>query len=180
MFTIVDTLDKLQQAQKTLSKTDIIACNLEAEGLDTKKSAIQGIGFGTDTDTFFIPYPNNLDRDEVVKILTELFEKQVIFHHAKFDMQLLLENNFPVPKKIHDTMIMSWLIDENSQHGLKPLTKVILGKETKNWKDLNREIDLFVTQEEIMKELAEYCCKMWQILFFFISISSLNLNQQEP
>lgn len=159
MFTIIDSLDKLQQARKALSKTDIIACDLEAEGLDTKKSAIQGIGFGTDTDTFFIPYPNNLDHEEVVKILTEIFEKQVIFHHAKFDMQLLLENKFPVPKRIHDTMIMSWLIDENSQHGLKPLSKVILGKEPKNWKDLNKSIDLFVTQEEIMSELAEYCCE---------------------
>lgn len=159
MFTIIDSIEKLQQARKTLSTTDIIACDLEAEGLDTKKSAIQGIGFGTDKDTFFIPYPNGLVHEDIVAILTDIFEKQVIFHNAKFDLQLLLENNFPAPKRIHDTMIMSWLIDENSQHGLKPLSKVILGKEPKSWKDLNKSIDLFITQEDIMQELAEYCCE---------------------
>lgn len=159
MFTIVDDLKGLLEAEKTLSKNDVIACDLEADGLDTKTSAIQGIGFGTDKNSFFIPYPNGIDYKDVVIFLTKLFEKSVIFHNAKYDMQLLLENKLPVPAKFHDTMIMSWLIDENSQHGLKPLSKVILGKDPKKWTDLNKNIDLFVTQEDIMQELAEYCCE---------------------
>ena len=56
-------------------------------------------------------------------------------------------------------MIMSWLIDENSQHGLKALAKEILGKEPKKWKDLTKQVSLFVGEQEIMEELAKYCCE---------------------
>lgn len=159
MFSVVDTPQKLQHIVTALKDADVIACDLETDGLDTKNSALTGIGLGTDKQQFFIPYPNGLKKEEIDSVLTQLFTKPVVFHNAKFDIQLLLENNFPTPAKFHDTMIMSWLIDENAQHGLKPLAKLILGKTPKNWKDLTQQVDLFVTQEDIMLELAEYCCE---------------------
>ncbi len=160
MFTIVDTLDKMAKAQKTLKTVSIIALDLEASELNVKTAKLEGIGFGTGTEQFFIPYPNELTYEQVVEFLKDLFaSRSVIFHNAKYDLKLLIANKLPTPKLIQDTMIMSWLVDEESQHGLKPLAKLILGKEPKKWLELDRTISLFRTEEDIMQELAEYCCE---------------------
>lgn len=160
MFTIVDTLDKLKACEKVLFDTPLIACDLEASDLDTRTAIIEGIGLGTNLQQFFIPFPNGFEEKIIANFLENLFGiTTVIFHNAKFDMKLLLENDLPIPKNFHDTMIMSWLIDENSKHGLKPLSKEILGKEIKKWASLNRQPDLFRGEEDIIAELAEYCCE---------------------
>lgn len=157
MYTIIDSLDKLQKAREALDKVDIIACDTEASDLDTKKAKIEGIGFGTKTDTYFIPYPHSFPQELINDFLASLFSREVIFHNAKYDIKLLKHNNIPTPDKIHDTMIMSWLIDENDSHGLKSLAKQYLGKEPKSYKELNRQPDLFRTEQDIMVELANYC-----------------------
>lgn len=158
MYAIVDNDEKLAKSLQDLASEPIIACDLEADGLNTKVADIQGIGYGTDQKTYFIPFPHNIHKQKLLDALTELFKKEVVFHNAKYDLKLLLHNDLPTPAKIHDTMIMSWLIDENASHGLKSLAKEILGKEPKKWTDLTKTLDLFTTQEDIMQELAEYCC----------------------
>ena len=160
MFTLISSLEDLQKAEDILKDFPLIACDLEASSLDIKTAKIEGIGFGTNTNLFFIPFPNNISDEDVKQFIDNLFEsKCVIFHNAKYDMELLLQNNFSVPKVFQDTMIMSWLIDENGAHGLKPLAKELFGREGKEWKDLKREIDLFTNLDDIMLELAEYCCE---------------------
>lgn len=156
---IVDTLEQMLASQKALSEARYIACDLEADGLDTKTADIQGIGYGTKEEQFFIPFPTTIPHDEIRTFLLILFTKEVIFHNAKYDMKLLKHKGFPVPKHFHDTMIMSWLVDENSQHGLKPLTASILGRTPKKFNQLTTEINLFTSAEDIMRELAEYCCE---------------------
>jgi DNA polymerase-1 len=156
---IVDTVEKLLRSKGLLKNSQIIACDLEADGLNIIKSKLQGIGYGTNKNTFFIPFPNKMKQEEIVGFLTELFkDKSVIFHNAKFDMKMLIHHKFPVPKNFHDTMIMSWLIDENSRHGLKELVKELFDRDSKKWNELNSSTDLFRTQEDVMEELAEYCC----------------------
>lgn len=158
MFTIVKTPKDLLESENDLKNESIIACDLEADDLDTKTAKMQGIGYGTAEKPFFVPFPNGVSKEQLKEFLLRLFQKQIIFHNAKFDMKLLLHNDLPIPKNFHDTMLMSWLIDENSQHGLKALSKVIFDRDSKKWTDLNSTTDLFRTQENIMEELAEYCC----------------------
>lgn len=160
MFRILKTVDDLLMAKDTLIKCPIIACDLESDGLDTQKAKIQGIGIGTSEFRYFIPFSNKTELNYITAFLADVFDKkQVIFHNAKYDLKLMLYNKLPIPKQFHDTMIMSWLLDENNQHGLKPLVKLIFGRESKKWTDLNTEIDLFRGEEQIMEELAEYCCE---------------------
>lgn len=157
---IIDTVDKLEKSYKSLETSEIIACDLEADGLDTKSAKIEGIGYGTKDLQYFIPFPYDaIDEQSMIEFLEKLFKKVVVFHNAKYDMKLLLHNHLPIPKVFHDTMIMSWLIDENTGHGLKSLAKEILGKNPKKWSELNRTLDLFTSPESVLEELAEYCCE---------------------
>lgn len=155
---LVETDEQLKLLVDTLLKEEIIACDLEASELDVKKADIEGIGLGTSKQQFFIPYPNSFTKEQIDKVLKVVFNgRSVIFHNAKYDLKLMLENGLPWPDKFHDTMIMSWLIDEEGQHGLKPLATVILGRDVKKWNQLKREADLFTTIENIQEELADYC-----------------------
>jgi DNA polymerase-1 len=159
MFTLVNSLDLLNESLDQLSDDLVIACDLEADSLDTSKANIEGIGYGTEYKAFYIPFPHNINNVDIINFLSKLFEKTVVFHNAKYDMKLLLANSLPVPKKFHDTMIMSWLVDENRQHGLKVLTKEIFGKVPKKYDEVKRVPDLFTTQEDLVLEMAEYCCE---------------------
>lgn len=161
MYSIVDTSEKLQKSLQTLSKDTIIACDTECTSLDYRKGKIEGIGYGTNKNTFFLPFPHTIPTKEVYDIFVQLFQKVVIFHNAKYDLQVLVHNKLPIPNvldgKLQDTMIMSWLVDENTSHGLKQLARDLLGREPKEWKELNRQPDLFRDESDILKELADYC-----------------------
>lgn len=158
MFTIVTTIEQLRNSLVQLDSSTIIACDLEADSLDTSKAEIEGIGYGTDELRFYIPFPHKFSDVDIQAFLTRLFDRDVVFHNAKYDMKLLEAKGLPIPKSFHDTMIMSWLIDENRQHGLKTLAKEILGKNPKKYKDVKREQDLFTSEQDLIREMAEYCC----------------------
>lgn len=163
----------------TLKKYKHIVFDLETTGLSFLRDKIVGIGIGTLDDeltkltsVYYIPveyhegmenlFPMSggevLKRDYVFPLLAPIFldfEKIIIAHNLKFDMQFLLNEgidlreklclprwNIPkgsteditqyiesLPKKAScaDTMIMSWLLDENRKsHNLKDLATELL------------------------------------------------------
>ena len=172
---LTDTNEKLSALVDDLKDEEIIACDLESSGLDIRKDHIEGIGLGTDKKQYFIPFPNKLPLEAIKTALATLFcNRPVIFHNAKYDLELLIQNAFPVPSQIHDTLIMSWLIDENSQHGLKYLAKAILDEEPKEWSQLKRTMDLFTSPTEIVKQLADYCgddvSNTYRLYFHFLPL----------
>lgn len=73
---------------------------------------------------------HNLESDQLA-LLAEALERpgiELMFHNAKFDLQVLArEGIFPVGK-IWDTMLMSHMNDENERHALKTLSKKLLNK----------------------------------------------------
>ena len=82
------------------------------------------------------PTGNNSTYAQVLSLLEGIWQQGSTYlcHNAKFDLRICLEwfnLQVPEPERIHDTMIMSWLVDENAQHGLKSLAKVIFGREPK-------------------------------------------------
>ena len=155
---LVTDKEQLNRVADALSREEIIACDLEASELDIKTAQLEGIGIGTSQKQYFIPFPNGFSIEDVSNFLERVFVyKYVVFHNAKYDLEMLQQYKLPWPEKFHDTMIMSWLVDENNQHGLKPLAKSILGREPKKWSELTREQSLFTDQKQITKELADYC-----------------------
>lgn len=174
-YQFIDTEQKLNDMVSSLLQEDFLACDLEASELDVRKAILEGIGLGTSQRQYFIPFLNNLPFKGVIGALNAIFnDRTIIFHNAKYDLELLEVNKLPYPKKIQDTLIMSWLCDENSQHGLKQLTKAIFGRELKKWTELNRKVDLFRNSQDVVRELADYCCEdiknTYDLYFYFLPI----------
>lgn len=84
--------------------------------------------------------------DECTKVIQEIINtKEVVFHNMKFDMKMM-EYHLGIVfrrRNIHDTMVMHYILDENGQHGLKPLAM----KYT-HYGDYDSELSTFI---------AEYC-----------------------
>ena len=105
--------------------------------------------------------------------LNDLFHaKPVIFHNAKFDLQILRENG--ILKELddidlHDTMLLSFILNENrASHGLKALSAEILKKEdVVKYDDVGKSQFKSMTffswenaEEEFAKIVAEWEDKM--------------------
>lgn len=62
--------------------------------------------------------------EECITLLQEIANKfETVFHNMKFDYKMLnyhLALTFP-KDKVHDTMVMHYVLDENDRHGLKQL-----------------------------------------------------------
>jgi DNA polymerase-1 len=62
--------------------------------------------------------------EDCVDVLNEMFshkEKNYVFHNYKYDYHKLAKEGIRVGGKIHDTMLMHYILDENDRHALKHL-----------------------------------------------------------
>jgi DNA polymerase-1 len=154
---IIQTIEELVGLEKILEEP-VVACDLEASDLDTRICQLEGIGLGTSQKQGYIAFSEKLSPEQVRPFLREVFEKKlVIFHNAKYDLQVFDKYKIDWPERIHDTMIMAWLVDENVSHSLKSLAQSIFGREVKRWEQVRRTPDLFYGREELTQELANYC-----------------------
>lgn len=157
MKKIIKTVNEFNDAKERLSIKNLLACDIEATDLDYKKAKIQGVGIGDKDEQFYFSF-DILPLDELKNLFNSLFtETEIIFHNAKYDMQILHKYGIEYPKNVHDTMLMSWLVNENSRHGLKFLAKEILDRKATNFSEVNQTIDLFTTEEDILRDLGNYC-----------------------
>lgn len=96
------------------------------------------IGFGTSRGEFSIPWKRSgspwsddaLD-DMVARITDKLEDCFVVTHHGKFDMLWMAVHHGVWWRNDFDTMIASYLLDENRRHGLKLLAQQFCG--APNW-----------------------------------------------
>jgi DNA polymerase I-like protein with 3'-5' exonuclease and polymerase domains len=90
-------------------------------------------------------------------------DKTVVFHNAKFDIGVLHRSGLPVPEKFEDTLIAAHLLNENGEHGLKPLSKKHLGIDdpvTFDEADKMRLLDPEVFAEYARND-ARYTFRLW-------------------
>lgn len=155
----VRTIKQLEDMVEDLKNEPRLACDIETTSLEIEEMELDGIGIGTNSKTYYIPFPNfGLEISQTIPYIDKLFQEiPIIMHNAKFDMQGLRKFGYSTPKQVHDTMIMSWLVDEDNSHGLKNLTKVLLEREVVEYKNLKKKVDLFTTEEDVMIELGQYC-----------------------
>ena len=90
---------------------------------------------------YYIPTGHYFDDNQlrigtVVKLLKPIFEREditLIGHNIKFDMHVLARIGINVKTpRIFDTMIASWICDENTPNGLKENSQNILGIKQEN------------------------------------------------
>ena len=139
---------------------EIFALDTETTSLNPREAELEGFGWGDGKTQYYIDWGMCGFREDVIKKFAELFKtKEVIFHNAKFDMKILSHIwGIDYPVKIQDTMIMSWLLDENRGHGLKDLVKNVLKKEVVKYDDVPKEENLFFNREKLIEAMSDYCC----------------------
>ena len=156
---IVDSDKELRNCYEDLEANKIISLDIETEGLSpwgTERIVI--LGLGTRTVQWVIPinhdgtlYCKTLDKPRMFRRLASILnERKVVTHNGKFDT-LWIKVKYGVDIKVrHDTMIMSYLLDENTPNGLKYLASTYFGAPDY---DISKEQK---TGGASLKDLAEY------------------------
>lgn len=129
-YTLVDTPELLSQVVEKLSAAPLLSFDTETSGLDYHTDHVVGIGLAaTPHEAFYVPMgPDN--RTEVLATLRPLLENEAIEkvgQNIKFDLLMLRREGVEVGGKLWDTMIMHYLIDPESRHGMNHLAQTLLG-----------------------------------------------------
>jgi len=107
---------------------------LETTGLNPFKDDIIGVAMLRDGEQpTFVPW------DEAIKKEIASLVGPLLFHNAQFDLLFLETHGVKMENEIHDTMIISYLLDPERKggHGLKSLAETVLGeKEVIRYEDL--------------------------------------------
>jgi DNA polymerase I - 3''-5'' exonuclease and polymerase domains len=83
----------------------------------------------------------NLPLDYLGMLWRALEEKKLIFHNAKFDLQIMEKNGFRRKGDFACTMMMSHIVDPYPPHGLKELGESRLGiEDSAEMKDLLKRV----------------------------------------
>lgn len=158
-WTLVNNPGKLRTCIDKLREVDVVAYDLETSCLDPldPKGKIYCIGLAQEDRQWVIPlhYPgsnlSNLD-NKIIRLLKSVLQgKKLVAHNGKFDNKWLKVKYDWEVEQTFDTMLASYILDENSPNGLKPLSKMYFNAS-------DYEIPQPVKTDEVsLVELAKYC-----------------------
>lgn len=84
--------------------------------------------YGHEHDATLFDHADNLDVETLKRLAEVVKDVEVIFHNAKFDLNVLRKVGVEFKGTLWDTMIMSYMVDENSTHALKLLANKIVSE----------------------------------------------------
>lgn len=135
---LIQTREQFVEAKTTLLDAELCAVDTETAGFDGRI-----IGISTHCEirgrdgmevSFYFPFRHEHDQNlfsavqnlpiEWMKELRACFGRKNgkwIFHNFKFDLQKFWLEDIDFPGEVYDTMLMSWMIDENTPNDLKGL-----------------------------------------------------------
>ena len=100
---ITRTPGEIAEAFERLSRSDVLGCDTETSGLNSKYGKILSIQFSDGDFNVLVPLSEGVGFGRLGELLID--EKIVkIFHNAKFDLEFLTANNIAV-QNVFDTMI---------------------------------------------------------------------------
>lgn len=136
---IVDTVSKLKKLAEKLKHVQEFTFDTETNTLqvagENKEFICVGISISWGRfNNYYIPmghrrvedYRRNLSIEVVQEYLQPIFNREdvrIIGHNLKYDMHVLKRIGISIATKdFFDTMLASWLLDENTPNGLKQIT----------------------------------------------------------
>jgi len=146
-------IDNLTDLGKVLSKMyemrpPVIAVDTETQGLKWHHKII-GVSFTfSEDDNYYIPFrhiteQHQPDVDEFRATLNEMFnlpEAVYVFHNYKFDYHMLRKDGIVLNGEVHDTMLMHYILDENSSHALKNLAENLIDSDAHKYEKAIQDI----------------------------------------
>lgn len=142
------TIDKYETALLHLKNKNYLVVDTETTGLHPfNGDKICGIAISDiDNHTFYFPFRHeqgyNLPENLITPLINILEEtEKTLYHNAKFDIHMLMQEGMLLPKQIEDTLLASHLLNENEEsHGLKQLGSKYLAASSSNEKDFISEL----------------------------------------
>ena len=147
---IIWTIPQLQRLAKKMSKLEEFAYDTETNTLRVygPNSDFKCVGISISWgayNNYYIPMNHyfetgQLPTETVVKYLKPIFENPevtIIGHNLKFDMHVLARIGINIQtNNLIDTMILSWICDENAPKGLKENSQRLLGIDQTHFADV--------------------------------------------
>ena len=147
---IIWTLDQLKRLAKKMKHLEEFAYDTETNTLrvygPNSNFKLVGISISWGAyNNYYIPINHYFDKgqlplDVVVKYLKPIFENPdvtIICHNAKFDMHVLERVGINIQTlNVIDTMILSWICNENEPKGLKENSQRLLGIDQTHFADV--------------------------------------------
>lgn len=120
---------------------EVIALDTETTSLRYDTQELDVISICDGTTSLVIEYPLCL---QVLDKIKE-YSNTIIGHNLSFDMKVLHKYGYDFyDKQWIDTMVMAHLVDENKEHGLKFLTKELLGRDVVEYSEAIKNRDKFL------------------------------------
>ncbi|AFY73859.1 DNA polymerase I [Synechococcus sp. PCC 7502] len=176
---IIDTPEKLEELKLKLeSLTSPVAWDTETTALNPHDAKLVGIGccWGEQiSDVAYIPIAHlsgqNLDLQLVIEQLKPILEssdRPKVFQNTKFDRLIFKSIGIDINGVVFDTMIASYVIDPDANHGLSELSKRYLQITPQSYKELLGKHKSIA--EISIPQVANYCgmdaYSTWQIMPF--------------
>ncbi|MGB9561935.1 MAG: DNA polymerase, partial [bacterium] len=154
-YEVVESIEKLKELVKRIKDKGYFALDTETDSLSPIDANLVGISIAIDEGSgYYIPVGhklndslvrqkyNNLDLNEIIKILGELIENEEIMkigQNAKYDILVLRNYGIELKNCGFDTMIASYLIDPGShQHGLDYIALRYLNYKMTTYKEVTK------------------------------------------
>lgn len=125
-YVLVKDAQTLKDVTAHLSSYAEFCFDTETTGLDVFRDRIVGLSLAAEPHkAYYIPLLNE-NRNELLDILRPLFENPKlakIGQNIKFDINVLSQHGIHVEGQLFDTMILHYLLDPESRHGMNYLSR---------------------------------------------------------
>jgi DNA polymerase-1 len=127
---IIKTEQELDSCIDKFKNSEILAIDCETSRIKNTRIwelTLYGIGVHNGSEGVYIPNHQDVYPLDISKVQELFTNKTLVFHNAKFDLMVLEGHSFDFSTSaIHDTMIMSYLGNENTNNKLKDLAERVL------------------------------------------------------
>ena len=152
LFEIIDSIDD-----------EIVAFDTETTSLQKDKKLV-GFSFSFNNKAYYVPInhfylgvPKQISLEDGLKAINKLFDKKIIGHNLKFDLDLVYKYGVKKITPYMDTMILAWSINPDQKVGLDFLSKKYLSHEMIKFKDTVKKRENFSSVD--LESGAKYACE---------------------
>lgn len=162
-YTVADTPELLAAAIADIGSARRFALDTETTGFDCFSDRIVGLSLcRTKGKAYYVPF-SEADRAQKLAALKPLLEDSAtekIGQNIKFDLLMLRGAGIELGGKLHDTMIMHYLVDPEARHNMDYLAQTLLGYSPVPIESLIGRGSGQITMDRVpVAQVAPYCCE---------------------
>lgn len=197
---LIQDREQFVYAKSVLLDADVIAVDTETHWTDKWDERFL-MGFSTFCEVkgrdmeiaFYFPFDHEHDNTlfgsenlpvEWLREFEAIFQRDdvtLLFHNAKFDLQVFKRSGVDITAPFYDTMLMSYMVDENSTHALKKLGVLHISSDADDeQQDVKKLTKLCGGWDNIPPDAMEpYACKDVELTYRLWEFFTPQLQAQE-